>query len=79
MSLSPAYAVFFFGVSSLLLGLLNMVWVPAVQIRRLSRVLAGRPELLTKALKRLFEVYGWRARVAVRLFRIPLPPGVTDR
>ena len=69
------YAVFVFGGASILLSLLTMIWVPAVQLRQFSRTFAGRPELV-QALNRVFQIYGWRARLAVRLFRIPLPPGV---
>ena len=69
------YAGLVLAGASILLSLLTMVWVPAVQLRRFSRAFAGRPELV-QALNRVFQVYGWRARLAVRLFRIPMPPGV---
>jgi hypothetical protein len=73
------YAFFLFAGAAILVSLLTMVWVPAVQLRRFSRTFAGRPELVA-ALNRVFRIYGWRARLAARLFRIPVPPGVaTDR
>ena len=60
------------------LGILFQVWVAAVQIRRFSHWFAGRPEA-GEALNRLFDVYGWRARLAVSVFRIPLPPEFQQR
>jgi hypothetical protein len=59
----------------IVLGLLVQVWVAALQLRQFARIFAGRPELVT-ALNRVFAIYGWRAGLAARLFRIPLPPGV---
>ena len=49
------------------------LWIPAVQLRRFSRIFAGRPEANAEAFQRVFDVFGWRARVACRLFRIPVP------
>jgi hypothetical protein len=71
--------VAFFVATSLVivLGLGLQIWIPAVQLRRFARVFAGRPEA-AEAFTRVFETYGWRARLACRLFSIPLPPGVKD-
>jgi len=60
---------------AILLGLLLQVWIPAVQLRRFSRVFAGRPEAV-EAFNRVIQIYGWRARLACKLFSIPIPPGV---
>ncbi len=59
-------------------AILFQVWIAAVQIRRFSHWFAGRPEA-EEALNRVFDIYGWRARLAVRLFRIPLPPEFEER
>jgi hypothetical protein len=63
---------------SLPLGILFQVWIAGVQIRRFSHWFAGRPEA-ADALNRVFDVYGWRARMAVSLFRIPLPADFQER
>src|SRR2546423_7555608 len=68
-------AFFVAAALSIVFGLGLQIWIPAVQLRRFSRVFAGRPEA-AEALNRVFETYGWRARLACRLFSIPLPPGV---
>ena|SRR5947209_19668075 len=68
--------VFFVAAAlSIVLALGLQIWIPAVQLRRFSRIFAGRPEA-TDAFTRVLETYGWRARLACRLFNIPLPPGV---
>ncbi len=50
------------------------IWMVSVQIRRFLHWFSGTPDGDEK-LGRLFDVYGWRARLAVRLFDIQLPPG----
>ena len=55
-------------VFAILLGLVAQAWVASVQIRSFSR----RPDA-NAAVGRLFEVYGWRARLGCKLFRVPLP------
>ena len=69
--------VAFFGAAaaSIVLGLALQVWSAAVQLRRFSSIFAGRPEA-AEAFARVLATYGWRARLAVRLFRIPVPPSV---
>jgi len=62
----------------ILLGLLLQVWIPAVQLRRFSRIFAGRPEAV-EAFNRVVQLYGWRARLACKLFSIPIPPGIQAR
>jgi hypothetical protein len=70
------FVVFFVAAAmSIVLGLILQVWVAAVQLRRFSRIFAGRPEA-REAFSRVLATYGWRARLAVRLFRIPVPPGI---
>jgi hypothetical protein len=63
---------------SIVLGLGLQIWIPAVQLRRFSRIFAGRPEA-AEAFTRVFEADGWRARLACRLLSIPLPPGFSAR
>ena len=60
---------------AIVFGLLLQVWIPAVQLRRFSRIFSGRPEAV-EAFNRVVQVYGWRARLACKLFSIPIPPGV---
>jgi hypothetical protein len=60
-------------VLSILIGLFTQVWVAAAQLRRFSKVFAGRPDA-EQALDKVLSVYGWRARLASVLFRIPIPP-----
>ena len=68
-------AAFFLAAAvSIVLALVLQIWVAAVQLRRFSRIFAGRPEA-AEAFTRVFETYGWRARLACRLFRISIPPG----
>ena len=70
------FVAFFVAASvSIVLGIVLQVWVAAVQLRRFSRIFGDRPEA-AQAFTRLFATYGWRARLAVRLFRIPVPPGI---
>jgi hypothetical protein len=64
-------------VSSIVFGLLMQVWITSVQIRRFLHWFGGQPDGNAK-LRQLFDVYGWRARLAVKLFRIQLPPGFLD-
>ena len=71
-------AFFVAAALSIFVGLGLQIWIPAVQLRRLSRIFAGRPEA-AEAFTRVLETYGWRARLACRLFRIPLPPGFRVR
>ena len=68
-------AFFAAAVVSIVFGLIFQIWIAAVQLRRFSSVFAGRPEA-AEAFTRVLATYGWRARLAVRLFRIPIPPGV---
>lgn len=68
-------ALFFVAAGvAIVLGLFMQVWVPAIQLRRFSRIFAGRPEA-TEAFERVFAIYGWRARLACKIFRIPTPSG----
>jgi hypothetical protein len=53
--------------------------VPAVHFRRFSRIFRDRPQLQVEAFNRVFLTFGWRARLAVKLFRIPIPPGVSSQ
>jgi hypothetical protein len=75
-----ALLIVFFVVAgfAILSGLLLQIWIPAVQLRRFSRIFAGRPEAI-EAFNRVVQVYGWRARLACKLFSIPIPPGVQAR
>jgi hypothetical protein len=68
-------AFFVAALISIVVGLGLQIWIPALQLRRFSRVFAGRPEA-AEAFSRVFDNYGWRARLACRLFHIALPPGV---
>jgi hypothetical protein len=61
-------------VFAIFVGLLAQAWVASVQVRSFSR----RPDA-DEALKQLFEVYGWRARLGCKLFRVPLPLGFQER
>ena len=70
------YIVLVAAVASILISLFAQVLIPAVQLRRFSRVLAGRPEAV-EAYKRILAIYGWRARLAIKLFNIPPPPGIS--
>jgi hypothetical protein len=54
------------------------LWIPALQLRRFSRIFAGRPAAAAEAFQRVFDIFGWRARLACRLFRIPIPAAVQD-
>jgi hypothetical protein len=62
--------------AAILIGLFTQVWVPAIQLQRFSRTFAGRPEAV-EAFNRVLAIYGWRARLAVKLFKIPPPPGIS--
>ncbi len=66
--------VAFAALASIFFGLAMQVWVASVQIRRFLHWFSGHPDA-NQNLGRLFDVYGWRARLAVRLFRIQLSPG----
>lgn len=68
-------AFFAAAAASIVIGLILQIWIAAVQLRRFSSIFAGRPEA-AEAFTRVLATYGWRARLAVRLFRIPVPPGV---
>src|SRR5216683_2254521 len=61
-------------VAAIVFSLVLQVWMASVQIRRFLHWFSGTPDGDEKV-GRLFDVYGWRARLAVRLFRIQLPPG----
>jgi hypothetical protein len=69
--------VFGIGLSCLaiVLGLVLQVWIPAVQFRRFSRIFANRPDAAAQAFDRVLDIYGWRARLALKVFKIPVPPG----
>lgn len=70
------FPVFFVAAgASILLGLALQVWIPATMFRRFSRIFADRPDAAAEAFNRVLAVYGWRARLAVKLFKIPVPPG----
>jgi len=64
-------------VAAIVFSLVLQVWMASVQIRRFLHWFSGTPDGDEKV-GRLFDVYGWRARLAVRLFRIQLPPGVAQ-
>jgi hypothetical protein len=64
-------------VGAIVFSLLLQAWIVSVQIRRFLHWFAGTPDGDEK-LGRLFDVYGWRASLAVRLFRIQLPPGFLE-
>ena len=63
-----------FSLLSIVISLFSMVWVAGLQLRRFSRAFDGRPDA-AQALDKVLSVYGWRARLASKLFRIPIPPG----
>jgi hypothetical protein len=70
-------ALFFLAAgAAILIGLFMQVWVPAIQLQRFSRTFAGRPEAV-EAFNRVMAIYGWRARLAVKLFKIPPPPDIS--
>ena len=60
------------GLLSIVISLFSMVCVAAVQLHRFSKAFAGRPDA-EQALQKVLSVYGWRARLASKLFRIPIP------
>ena len=62
---------------TIVFSLLLQVWIASVQIRRFLHWFSDSPDGDEK-LSKLFDVYGWRARLAVRLFRIQLSPGFLD-
>lgn len=63
-------------IASIVISLFVQVWIPAIQLRRFARTFAGRPQAL-EAYNRVLAVYGWRARLAIKLFKIPPPPGIS--
>jgi hypothetical protein len=63
--------------ASIVISLFFQVWIPAIQLRRFARIFADRPKAI-EAYKRVLAVYGWRARLAIKLFKIPPPPGSSD-
>jgi hypothetical protein len=68
-------ALFFLAAgAAILIGLFTQVWVPAIQLRRFARIFAGRPDDAAEAYRRILAIYGWRARLAVKLFKIAPPP-----
>jgi hypothetical protein len=70
--------VFFVAAAiSIVIGLGLQVWVAALQLRRFARIFAGRPEA-AEAFTRVFQTYGWRARLACQLFGISVPTAVQD-
>jgi len=75
MDIVPDFVVAVVGV--IVFSLLLQVWLASVQIRRFLHWFSGTPDGDEK-LGKLFDVYGWRARLAVRLFRIQLPPGFLE-
>jgi|SRR5712691_625570 len=78
LGLGTVIAVFTFAVvGAIAFSLLLQIWIVSVQIRRFLHWFSGTPDGDEK-LGRLFDVYGWRARLAVRLFRIQLPPGFSE-
>jgi hypothetical protein len=66
-------AFFVLATLSIIISLFSQVWVAAAQLRRFSKAFAGRPDA-DRALEKVLSVYGWRARLASKLFRIPIPP-----
>jgi hypothetical protein len=64
-------------VGALVFSFLFQVWIASIQIRRFLHWFGGTPDGDEK-LAKLFDVYGWRARLAVRLFGIQLPPGFLE-
>ena len=61
------------GTVVILLGLILQIWIPAVQLRRFAAIFAERPDVATRGFTRVLDVYGWRARLACKLFRIQIP------
>jgi hypothetical protein len=61
------------GAVVILLGVILQIWIPAVQLRRIAAIFAERPAAADRAFTRVLDVYGWRGRLACKLFRIQIP------